>query len=74
MPNMDERLDFKIQLPKQLYECKVLCFLTQPFVENAIKHGMKSNPYGEIEINVEASKINDYLLICIGPNLDLQTL
>ena len=39
-----------------------MCFITQPIVENAIKHGLTNNPAG-IDINIEFAKIEDYLSI-----------
>ena len=61
----DERLDYSIQLPAAFKKEKILCFLTQPFVENAIKHGMKSSPYNKIEIVVEASVDGPNLVIIV---------
>ena len=61
----DDRLDYSIQLPTGLRKEKILCFLTQPFVENAIKHGMKSSPYNKIEIVIEASVEGPNLVIII---------
>ena len=62
----DDRLDYSIQLPATLNKEKILCFLTQPFVENAIKHGMKSSPYNKIEIAVEASVDGSNLVIIVS--------
>jgi two-component system, LytTR family, sensor kinase len=61
----DNRLDYSIQLPSGLKKEKILCFLTQPFVENAIKHGMMSNPYNKIEIVIEASVDGPNLIIIV---------
>jgi two-component system LytT family sensor kinase len=61
----DDRLDYSIQLPTGLRKEKILCFLTQPFVENAIKHGMKSSPYNKIEIVIEASVDGPNLVIIV---------
>jgi two-component system, LytTR family, sensor kinase len=61
----DDRLDYSIQLPSDLRKEKILCFLTQPFVENAIKHGMKSSPYNKIEIVIEASVDGPNLVIIV---------
>ena len=63
----DNRLDYSIQLPSDLKKEKILCFLTQPFVENAIKHGMKNSPYNKIEIVIKAS-VDEYNLIIIVTN------
>jgi two-component system, LytTR family, sensor kinase len=61
----DDRLDYSIHVPSDLRKEKILCFLTQPFVENAIKHGMKSSPYNKIEIVVEASVDGPNLVIIV---------
>lgn len=61
----EDRLDYSIQLPSGLRKEKILCFLTQPFVENAIKHGMKRSPYTKIEIVVEASVDGPDLVIIV---------
>lgn len=61
----DDRLDYSIQLPSGLRKENILCFLTQPLVENAIKHGMKSSPYSKIEIVIEASVDGPNLIITV---------
>ena len=45
-------------------EIKVLCFILQPLVENAIKHGMKSNPEG-VRVITEAEIISGWMRITI---------
>jgi two-component system LytT family sensor kinase len=60
-----ENLEYSIHLPENLNNQKILCFLTQPFVENAINHGMKSNPYSKNQVKIEASKIDNWLVIGI---------
>lgn len=63
-----DKLNYKIDLPENIRNGKILCFLTQPFVENAIKHGMKSNPYEKVGVNVLALKVNNSLVIRISNN------
>jgi two-component system LytT family sensor kinase len=60
----EERLNYKINYDKIILEKEILCFITQPIVENAIKHGLTNNPAG-IDININFSKIKDYLSIDI---------
>jgi two-component system, LytTR family, sensor kinase len=38
------RLEYSIEVSDQALEQSVISFLLQPFVENAIKHGMRNNP------------------------------
>jgi len=42
----EERLDYKITYDKDLLNNEILCFITQPLVENAIRHGLTNNPAG----------------------------
>ena len=44
----EERLDYKITYDKDLLNNEILCFITQPLVENAIRHGLTNNPAGLI--------------------------
>jgi LytS/YehU family sensor histidine kinase len=39
-----DRLNYKINVSKVASEQEVLAFILQPFVENAVKYGMKSSP------------------------------
>lgn len=39
-----DRLDYSINVTDQASKIEVIAFILQPFVENAIKHGMKSSP------------------------------
>ena len=52
-------------MTNRLINKKILCFITQPLVENAVKHGMKSNPYGKIDISIDAARHDEWLMINI---------
>jgi two-component system LytT family sensor kinase len=38
----EERLEYKIEVEEKVKNTEILCFLMQPFVENALKHGMNN--------------------------------
>ncbi|MFH0761241.1 MAG: histidine kinase [Bacteroidota bacterium] len=61
----DDNLSYEIVLPPELLTCKILCFLTQPLVENAVKHGMKSDPYTGMNIKIKADIEQEQLAITI---------
>ena len=58
-----DRIEYIVKVPKDLYEEKILCFITQPLVENAVKHGFKSEGNGRIKITIEAFKEDNWLVI-----------
>jgi two-component system LytT family sensor kinase len=62
----NENLNYKITFPPEIANAKILCFLTQPLVENAIKHGMKSNSGKQTSIIVGAARSGDWLEIQIS--------
>lgn len=51
---LGDRLNFKITCPKEIEKIHLPCFLIQPLVENAIKHGIApSISGGEILVTIE---------------------
>lgn len=48
-----DRLDYKIEVTEQASKFEVIAFILQPFVENAVKHGMRSSPE-RIEVSIRA--------------------
>jgi sensor histidine kinase YesM len=59
---MDERLNYKIDVPDNLWQHSFPPMLLQPLVENAIKHGLEPKVEGG-EIVVRAIEENDLLKI-----------
>lgn len=62
-----DKFSYKIIIDEELYDCGMLKFTIQPFVENAIKHGFE-NKKGLWEIVVMGKKINDELVFVIRDN------
>ncbi len=50
----DDRLNYSVELPKELEDYKIPRFMIQPLVENAVKHGIsKSVKSGQIKVVVK---------------------
>jgi two-component system sensor histidine kinase YesM len=56
-----DKLDFKFDIPEELYKFHVLKLILQPLIENAIYHGIKART-GKGEIRVSAER--DFDMIC----------
>ncbi|MFN2430799.1 MAG: sensor histidine kinase [Cryomorphaceae bacterium] len=62
----EERLEYRFDVPEELYGLQIPPMLLQTLVENAVKHGISSLPSGGY-INIRASKpAADYILIKIA--------
>lgn len=62
-----DNFDYKIIIDEELYDCEVLKFTIQPFVENAVKHGFAGKK-GLWEIVIMAKKMNDDVVFIIRDN------
>ncbi len=58
----EERLNYEINYDFRVMESEILCFITQPLIENAIKHGLSASPEG-IELKIDFSESGDNLAI-----------
>lgn len=63
----DDRLDFSVDLPEELFDERVPRFMIQPLVENAIKHGI-SKLTGQGIINVEIQKNARQIEVAVADN------
>ena len=63
---------FKFEITTDLAEkddpCYIPVMLLQPFVENAVIHGVKDVPGGEIRINIKSMEAGDMLQVEISDN------
>lgn len=62
-----DRLDFQIIVPKdeELDELYVPTMIVQPFVENAIEHGLRPRQEGKLTIRFDVMPDDEYLLRCV---------
>lgn len=61
----EERLAYKLEISDSTKEILVPSFITQPFVENSIKHGMKSSPE-QLFISIRSYILDNNLCIDIS--------
>ena len=62
-----DNFNYKIIIEDEMYDCEVLKFTIQPFVENAIKHGFRDKK-GLWEIMVMGKRVNDEIVLVIRDN------
>jgi two-component system LytT family sensor kinase len=62
MIRYEERLNYSTEADKEILTHEVPCFITQPLVENSIKHGLFENPEG-IKLDVRYKKDKDNAVI-----------
>ena len=64
MVRFEDRLELDIEADEDTLEARMPCFLVQPLVENAIKHGVAKVP-GPAKIGVSVSRRAGRLVICV---------
>ncbi len=63
----EDRLEYKITVPEDLYSCYVLKLTLQPLVENSIRYGLEENTEGCF-IHILAERTSDVLYVYIKNN------
>jgi LytS/YehU family sensor histidine kinase len=66
-----ERLQLRVDVPKELFTAQVPSLILQPMVENAIKHGIAKRAHGGL-IRIAAVRSNGMLTLSVyndGPRL-----
>ena len=56
----EERLNYHLVYDNDILNYEILCFITQPLVENAIKHGLAKRIEG-INLTIRFYKVDDYI-------------
>lgn len=57
-----DRLSVRVDVPSTLTDARVPSFLLQPFVENAVKHGLRQRPSGG-RVDISARDADDRLIV-----------
>lgn len=72
----EEQLDWKIEVDEEITNCRIMKFILQPIVENAIYHGIKSkNEYGFVTIR--GGRTADRLFLAVedtGKGMNAETI
>jgi hypothetical protein len=61
----EDKLDISFEIDEHIQDYPILSFLIHPFVENAIKYGMKTSPM-PLRIRIQASSFDDALRVTIS--------
>lgn len=64
---MGKRLRVQVDVPPELRDARVPSLCVQPFVENAVRHGLQEVP-GEAVVAVSARETNGRLEVCVTDN------
>ncbi|MCD9023245.1 cache domain-containing sensor histidine kinase [Cohnella silvisoli] len=70
------RIRFELNIPENLFGCRILKFILQPFIENSVIHGMK-NHRNDIGLTIDGTENGDDFIITIsdtGGGIDPQKL
>ncbi|WP_051542129.1 sensor histidine kinase [Clostridium lundense] len=62
----NKRLDYEIDIKKDLMNCKIPKLLIQPIVENSLVHGLESSPC--ITVKISGYIVEENMEICIEDN------
>ena len=62
----EDRLGLVIEVPEEMNKLRVPSFMIQPLVENAVKHGMRSE--GKLTITITGELKEDVIVICVKDN------
>jgi len=60
----EDRLELVVDVDPYIMDIEVPSFLIQPIVENAVKHGMRSE--GKLTITITGEIDDDYVIICVN--------
>ncbi|MCF8428871.1 MAG: histidine kinase [Bacteroidia bacterium] len=63
----DQKIDFELEVNKELLSCLIPPLILQPFVENAIKYGI-ANIKGKGKLEIRIVKENNFLVCTIQDN------
>lgn len=61
----ENNITFVIDVPQELYSCKIVKIVLQPLVENAIMHGIREKEGGKGTISISANDLDGILQITL---------
>lgn len=72
----EERLDFRMDIPEEIMDCKIPKFVLQPLIENSIQYGLQQI-VGICKIQIKGRIVGDKIILSVrdnGPGMDGQFL